>query len=129
VFWRRRKATISPCSGLRPVVLRAQPRGCERTGSWRFRPGDRQSPGRGQSTTFGIVSALHRSSPGIANEDLIATDALIERGNSGGPLINTCRELVGISVARTGRSDGAGFGLAVPADAVRQLMARARLNG
>jgi len=39
--------------------------------------------GRGQSTTFGIVSALHRSLPGIANGDLIATDALIERGNSG----------------------------------------------
>ncbi len=85
--------------------------------------------GRGHSTTFGIVSALHRSSPGIGNEDLIATDALLERGNSGGPLINTRGELIGINVARAGRSDGAGVGFAGPAAAVRDLLVRARANG
>jgi S1-C subfamily serine protease len=44
-------------------------------------------------------------------------------------LIDARGELVGIDVARTLRSDGAGFGFAVPADAVRQLLARTRLSG
>jgi len=44
-------------------------------------------------------------------------------------LINTRSESVGINVARTLRSDGGGFGFAVPADAVRQLLARVRLSG
>jgi S1-C subfamily serine protease len=35
--------------------------------------------------------------------------------------VNTRGELVGINLARTGRSDGTGFGFAGPADAVRQL--------
>ncbi|WP_198026637.1 trypsin-like peptidase domain-containing protein [Bradyrhizobium sp. ARR65] len=85
--------------------------------------------GRGQSTTFGIISALHRSCPGIENADLIVTDALIERGNSGGPLINGRGELVGINVARSRRPDAPGFGFAVPVAAVRAVLARARLSG
>jgi S1-C subfamily serine protease len=79
--------------------------------------------GGGQTTTFGIVSALHRSCPGIENNDLVVTDALIERGNSGGPLLNLRGELIGIMVARAGDSDGAGYGFAIPADAIRQLLA------
>jgi S1-C subfamily serine protease len=79
--------------------------------------------GGGQTTTFGIVSALHRSCPGIENSDLVVTDALIERGNSGGPLLNLRGELVGIMVARAGDSDGAGYGFAIPLDAIRELLA------
>lgn len=85
--------------------------------------------GQGQSTTFGIVSALHRSSPGIKNSDLIATDALVERGDSGGPLINVRGEVVGISIAHSNSSESGGFGFAVPANAVRELLARTRPNG
>lgn len=84
--------------------------------------------GLGQSTTFGIVSALHRSCPGIKNADLIVIDALIDRGNSGGALINTRGELVGINVARLHHSSAAGFGFAVPASAVRALLARVRFH-
>jgi S1-C subfamily serine protease len=81
--------------------------------------------GRGQATSFGIVSAMHRSFPGIGNADLIETDARIEHGDSGGPLINVRGELIGINVAKSGRPDAAGLGFAVPADAVRALLTRA----
>ena len=77
----------------------------------------------GQTTTFGIISALHRACPGIENSDLVVTDALIERGNSGGPLFSLRGELVGIMVARAGDSDGAGYGFAIPLDAIRELLA------
>ncbi|MGE5156887.1 MAG: S1C family serine protease [Gemmatimonas sp.] len=84
--------------------------------------------GGGRSATFGIVSALHGSCPGIGSTDLIVTDALLERGNSGGPLINVRGELVGINVARNGRPDAPGFGFAVPVDAVRALVLRAQTS-
>lgn len=85
--------------------------------------------GGGQTTTFGIVSALHRSCPGVDNTDLIVTDALIERGNSGGPMLDLHGRLIGINVARESDSGGAGYGFAVPADAVRELLATVRLSG
>lgn len=84
--------------------------------------------GLGTTTTFGIVSAMHLSYRGIGNVDLIATDALIQPGNSGGPLLNLRGELVGINVAKMGVSQGAGLGLAIPAAAVRTLLAQARLS-
>ena len=84
--------------------------------------------GLGQSATFGIVSALHRSSPGIKNAELIQIDASIDQGSSGGALINIRGELVGINVARVGRANGSGFGFAVPADAIRSLLASIRLG-
>ena len=79
--------------------------------------------GSGQTAAFGIVSALHRSCPGIENTDLVVTDALIERGNSGGALLNLRGELIGIIVARTGDTSGAGYGFAIPLDAIRELLA------
>ncbi len=83
--------------------------------------------GVGHSVTFGIVSALHRSCPGIGNADLIQTDVMIDQGNSGGPLISLRGELVGINVARIGRGSGSGgFGFAVPAGAIRAILASAR---
>ncbi|WP_354181571.1 trypsin-like peptidase domain-containing protein [Bradyrhizobium sp. LA6.1] len=41
----------------------------------------------GQSVTFGIVSALHRACPGIANRNLIQSDVLVGQGSSGGALV------------------------------------------
>jgi len=84
--------------------------------------------GLGQSTTFGIVSAMHRSVPGIEDQDLVATDALIDQGSSGGALIDAHGNLIGVSVARLGRSDAGGFGFAVPANTVRALLDQARLR-
>ncbi|MHC2578688.1 S1-C subfamily serine protease [Bradyrhizobium diazoefficiens] len=75
----------------------------------------------GQSVTFGIVSALHRSCPGIASSDLIQSDVLVSQGSSGGALVNLKGKLIGVVVARK-----SGFAFAAPADAVRRLFAAAQ---
>jgi putative serine protease PepD len=75
--------------------------------------------------TQGIVSA-RRDLPGVrAVRGLIQTDAPINPGNSGGPLVNGRGEVIGVNTAilsRTGGSHGIGF--AVPANYVRDLVAR-----
>jgi S1-C subfamily serine protease len=75
----------------------------------------------GQSVTFGIVSALHRSCPGIDNRDLIQSDVLVSQGSSGGALVNLQGKLVGVIVARR-----SGFAFATPVDAIRRLLVAAR---
>lgn len=70
----------------------------------------------GQTVTSGIISALHRN-PGISEyENFIQTDAPINLGNSGGPLVNLHGELVGINTAILGDQAGGnlGIGFAVP---------------
>jgi serine protease Do len=75
------------------------------------------------TVTTGIVSALHRELP-VGNEavykDLIQTDASINRGNSGGPLLNILGELIGLNTAI--RSDAQNIGFAIPVDTIRQLL-------
>lgn len=75
----------------------------------------------GQSVTLGIVSALHRSCPGIANSDLIQSDVRVSQGSSGGALVNLKGRLIGIVVARR-----SGFAFAVPVDAVQRLFVAAQ---
>jgi S1-C subfamily serine protease len=75
----------------------------------------------GQSVTFGIVSALHRSCPGIANNELIQSDVRVSQGSSGGALVNLKGRLIGVIVARR-----SGFAFAVPVDAVRRLFVAAQ---
>ncbi|MEZ5451848.1 MAG: Do family serine endopeptidase [Thiothrix sp.] len=70
----------------------------------------------GQTVTSGIISALHRN-PGISEyENFIQTDAPINLGNSGGPLVNLRGELIGINTAILGDQAGGnlGIGFAVP---------------
>jgi Do/DeqQ family serine protease len=72
--------------------------------------------GIGQTVTSGIISALHRN-PGISEyENFIQTDAPINLGNSGGPLVNLRGELIGINTAILGDQGGGnlGIGFAVP---------------
>jgi Do/DeqQ family serine protease len=77
----------------------------------------------GQTVTLGIVSATGRS-VGIAEyEDFIQTDAAINRGNSGGALINARGELIGINTAIFSETGGyQGIGFAVPSNLVRRVM-------
>jgi Do/DeqQ family serine protease len=77
----------------------------------------------GQTVTLGIVSATGRT-VGIADyEDFIQTDAAINRGNSGGALINARGELVGINTAIFSETGGyQGIGFAVPSNLVRRVM-------
>jgi serine protease DegS len=77
-----------------------------------------------QTVTHGIVSAMGRADLGVATyEDFIQTDAPINEGNSGGALVNTHGELIGINTAVLGKEKGAeGLGIAIPVDLVRGVM-------
>ncbi|MYF54745.1 Do family serine endopeptidase [Candidatus Poribacteria bacterium] len=79
-----------------------------------------------QTVTRGIVSAKERPATGItAYGNFIQTDAPINRGNSGGALINIRGELVGINtyIATGGLSSGnIGLGFALPSNLVKQLL-------
>ncbi|UCG56995.1 MAG: Do family serine endopeptidase [Phycisphaerales bacterium] len=67
------------------------------------------------TVTAGIVSAKGRSNIGVASyEDFIQTDAAINFGNSGGPLLNLDGEAVGINTAIIGPGGNVGIGLAIP---------------
>ena len=81
--------------------------------------------GLGQTVTMGIISAKGRAGLGIERyEDFIQTDAAINRGNSGGALIDTRGELVGINTAILGGETGGnqGIGFAIPANLARNIM-------
>jgi len=77
--------------------------------------------GLDQTVTVGVISAMNRhlnivgASVGRRGyEDFIQTDAAINRGNSGGPLLNLRGEVVGVNAAivtQTGGSDGLGFAI------------------
>ena len=82
--------------------------------------------GVGQTVTMGIVSAKGRSTGGNgqgAYEDFIQTDAPINRGNSGGALVNTDGELVGINSQILSPSGGnIGIGFSIPANMAQHVM-------
>ncbi len=73
--------------------------------------------GYSQSVTQGIVSAKGRSGSGIGNiNDFIQTDAAINQGNSGGPLVNIYGEVIGINTwiaSQSGGSQGLGFSIPI----------------
>lgn len=87
--------------------------------------------GLSQTVTAGIVSATGRADLGVATfEDFIQTDAAINEGNSGGALVNTRGELIGINTAVLGRSlDAEGIGMAIPVDMVRGVMREILTHG
>jgi serine protease Do len=76
-----------------------------------------------QSVTLGIVSATGRTVEGLGMETFIQTDAAINKGNSGGALINARGELVGINSAIYSETGGyQGIGLAVPSNLARKTL-------
>jgi len=78
--------------------------------------------GLSHTVTAGIVSAKGRGQIGIAEyEDFIQTDAAINRGNSGGPLINLDGKVVGISTAIVGSTGNIGIGLAIPVNMAKHV--------
>ncbi|MGK2888888.1 MAG: serine endoprotease DegP [Candidatus Malihini olakiniferum] len=82
--------------------------------------------GLGQTATSGIVSALGRSGLNIENyENFIQTDAAINRGNSGGALVNLNGELIGLNTAILAPDGGnIGIGFAIPSNMVKNLTAQ-----
>jgi 2-alkenal reductase len=86
------------------------------------------------TVTVGVVSALNRSLGANAPEGLIQTDAAINSGNSGGPLINLRGEVVGINtlVVRGGGLGSApaeGLGFAVPSSIAKRVSEQLIANG
>ncbi len=80
--------------------------------------------GLSQTVTHGIVSATGRGQLGVATfEDFIQTDAPINFGNSGGALVSSSGELVGINTAVLAKNLGVeGIGFAIPVNLVRGVM-------
>jgi len=81
--------------------------------------------GVGQTVTAGIISAKGRAT-GLSDgsfEDFLQTDAAINRGNSGGALVNTAGELVGINSQILSPSGGnIGIGFAIPSNMARAVL-------
>jgi Do/DeqQ family serine protease len=81
--------------------------------------------GVGQTVTMGIISAKGRQT-GLSNgsfEDFLQTDAPINRGNSGGALVSTNSELIGINSQILSPSGGSiGLGFAVPSNMARAVV-------
>ena len=80
--------------------------------------------GYSQSVTQGIVSAKGRSGNGIGNiNDFIQTDAAINQGNSGGPLVNLYGEVIGINTWIASQSGGSqGIGFAIPINNIKNAI-------
>ncbi len=78
------------------------------------------------SVTVGVVSALNRSVPGSSQEGLIQTDAAINHGNSGGPLVNLRSQVVGINTLVVRSTDNTpdqaeGLGFSIPSNTVKAV--------
>ena len=78
-----------------------------------------------QTVTAGIISAKGRTTGGDGYENFLQTDASINHGNSGGPLVNMRGEVIGVNtaiVSRTGVNEG--IGLAIPSNMAKGVMAQ-----
>lgn len=76
-----------------------------------------------QTLTRGIVSAVNRVLSGAAwnlKEPMIQTDAAINHGNSGGPIVDSCGKVVGIATAILPEAQNIGF--AIPIDLVKKVI-------
>ena len=86
--------------------------------------------GLSHTVTAGIVSAKGRNRMGVADyEDFIQTDAAINFGNSGGPLLNLDGKAVGINTAIIGPGGNIGIGLAIPITMAKAVYEQLKDNG
>jgi serine protease Do len=87
--------------------------------------------GLGGTVTMGVVSAIGRGGLGIEEiEDFIQTDAAVNPGNSGGALVNSRGQLIGINTAILSPNGGnLGIGFAVPVNLARNVMEQISRTG
>lgn len=89
--------------------------------------------GLDQSLTSGIISALKRRLPTSGGREIanvIQTDAAVNHGNSGGPLLDSAGRLIGVTTAILSPSgSNAGIGFAIPADTVNRIVPELIENG
>jgi 2-alkenal reductase len=87
------------------------------------------------TVTSGVISALHRTLGGQSEmDDMIQTDAAINHGNSGGPLLNLSGEVVGVNTAIAARDPSSGdvaqgIGFAIPSDRARDIASQILKTG
>ncbi len=88
--------------------------------------------GLDNSVTVGVISGVERSRPGVLSRPItgmIQTDASLNPGNSGGPLLNSLGEVIGINTSIEANSafsiiDPKGIGFAIPINTAKDLMTR-----
>jgi serine protease Do len=91
--------------------------------------------GIGQTVTAGIISAKGRQtglSDGTSFQDFLQTDAPINRGNSGGALVNVQGELIGINsqiISDSGGGGNIGIGFAIPSNMAKSVMEQLLKDG
>ena len=89
--------------------------------------------GEQQSLSIGVISALDRDIESLTQfrvGDAIQTDAAINRGNSGGPLLDSRGRVLGInSQIKSSSGGGEGVGFAVPVETVRRSLSQLRETG
>jgi serine protease Do len=96
-----------------------------RVGEWAIAVG---SPfGLEHSVTLGIISGKSRTSLDGEYDDYLQTDAAINFGNSGGPLLNTKGEVIGINTLVLAKGQGLGF--AIPVNMLREILPQLRDQG
>jgi serine protease Do len=86
--------------------------------------------GLGNTVTAGIVSAKYRNIGAGTYDNFIQTDASINPGSSGGPLLNTSGEVIGINSAIFSRSGGnIGIGFAIPINMAKDIIPQLKQKG
>ena len=97
-----------------------------KVGQWSIAVGD--PFGITRTFTVGVVSGIGRTGVGIARyENFIQTDAAINRGNSGGPLVNIDGHVIGINTAIP--APGSGIGFAIPVNMAKDVVKYLRRSG
>ena len=85
------------------------------------------------TVTVGVVSGLQRdlgNHDGHFLYDMIQTDASINQGNSGGPLLNAMGDVIGVNTVIVSQSGGSiGLGFAIPASRAQRIVEELRING
>ena len=82
------------------------------------------------SVTAGIVSGVHRALPGGQMTPFIQTDVAVNPGNSGGPLLNTAGQVVGVNSQIYSRSGGfMGLSFAIPASVAQDVAMQLKEHG
>ncbi|MDX2128923.1 MAG: trypsin-like peptidase domain-containing protein [Chloroherpetonaceae bacterium] len=86
------------------------------------------------TVTVGVVSSIGLNFPDVDNRSyrgMIQTDAAINSGNSGGPLINANGEVIGVNtfIYTGGGSGSIGIGFSIPAKRVQQIIGELRAKG
>ena len=87
------------------------------------------------SVTVGVISArdrdFKRTREGRLYKDMIQTDASINRGNSGGPLVNSLGQVIGMStlIFTEGGGGSLGIGFAIPVNRIKQIVDELRASG